>query len=171
MQTCIARNNLRRGDDRKPRSRALKSCSRPFHAKLLALVVSAATATVPSTLSASSCNNPIVVEIKFKSGGHCWQHKGTGTHFFGQFMKGQSISVGAAGSTSYGTRGDLSWTIHDPWQIGIEGPGGFEQFDNGVLYAKLPATGKYVISMGPCAIWGARGTVVVCASDPRLTIE
>ena len=144
---------------------------RPLRGKLLTLAVCAATAIVPSTLSASSCNNPIVVPIKFKSGGHCWQHKGTGTHFFGKFLKGQSISIGAAGGISYDTRGDLSWTTQDPWQINIEGPGGFEQYGDGVLYAKLPATGKYVISMGPCAIWGARGTVVVCASDPRLTIE
>jgi hypothetical protein len=73
---------------------------------------------------------------------------------------------------NYDTRGDLSWTTQDPWQINIEGPSGFQQLElDGVLYAKLPITGKYVISMGPCAIWGARGTVVVCVSDPRLTIE
>ena len=144
---------------------------RPLRAKLLILTVCAATAAIPSKLSASSCNNPIVVPIKFKPGGHCWQHKGTGTHFFGQFLKGQNISIGAAGGTNYDTRGDLSWTSQYPWQINIEAPDGFQQETDGVLYVKLPATGKYVISMGPCAIWGARGTVVVCASDPRLTIE
>ena len=144
----------------------------PFRAKLLILAVCAATAAVPSTLSASSCNNPIVVPIRLKSGAHCWQHKGTGTHFFGQFLKGQNISIGAAGGINYDTHGDLSWTTQDPWQINIEGPSGFQQLElDGVLSAKLPVTGKYVISMGPCAIWGARGTVVVCASDPRLTIE
>jgi hypothetical protein len=129
-------------------------------------------ALTPSQLSASSCNNPIVVPIKFQSGAHCWQHKGSGTHFFGQFLKGQSISIGAAGGTKYMTGGDLSWTHNDPWQIGIEGPSGFQEGElDGVLYAKLPVTGKYVISLGPCAIWGAQGTVVVCASDPRLIIE
>jgi hypothetical protein len=144
-----------------------------FRAELFTLTLCAATATVPSTLSASSCNNPIVVPIKFAHGAHCWEHRGIGTHFFGQFLKGQNISIGAAGGTKYLTGGDLSWTHNDPWQIYIEGPGGFSQptESDGLLYARLPASGKYVISVGPCAIWGARGTVVICASDPRLTIE
>jgi hypothetical protein len=41
---------------------------RPHRAKLLTLAVYAATAIVPSTLSASSCNNPIVVPIKIQIG-------------------------------------------------------------------------------------------------------
>jgi hypothetical protein len=65
---------------------------------------------------------------------------------------------------------------NDPWQLTIEGPGGFTKssdVDNeGVLYVdKLPATGKYVISIGPCADWGEPGTILIHASDPRLTIE
>lgn len=144
----------------------------PFLVRTVAVAVCAAIVAAPYTVSASSCNNSIVVPIQFKNSAQCWQHKGTGTHFYGQFLKGQSISVGAAGGTNYDTRGDLSWTIKDPWQIFVEGPGGFSQLaSDGVLYAKLPANGKYVLSIGPCAVWGSRGTVVVCASDPRLTIE
>ena len=164
--------NPSRRDERHLKRATLERRSGTLRTKLLNLAVFASVATIPSVISASSCNNPIVVPIKFNASWQCWQHKGTGTHFFGQFAKGQNISIGAAGGTSYDTRGDLSWTIQNPWQINIEGPSGFGQLElGGVLYAKLPATGKYVISMGPCAIWGKSGTVVVCASDPRLTIE
>lgn len=154
--------------DQNPPGRNLMS-----RARTTAIAVCAAMAAIPSQLSASSCNHPIVVPTKFKPNAHCWEHRGIGTHFFGQFLKGQTISIGAAGGTKHMTAGDFSWSMNDPWQIYIEGPGGFSRPTefNGVLYAKLPAGGKYVISVGPCAIWGARGTVVVCASDPRLTIE
>jgi hypothetical protein len=146
--------------------------SSPATSRKLAVALFAAALALPSQLFASSCNNPIVVPIQFKGKAQCWEHRGKGTHFFGQFLKGQNISVGAAGGTKYTTDGDLSWTIKDPWQISIEGPGGFSSYElGGVLYAKLPATGKYVVSLGPCAIWGAQGTVVLCASDPRLIIE
>jgi hypothetical protein len=142
------------------------------YTRTIAVAICTALAGVPSTIDASSCNHPIVVEIKMRSNSTCWVHKGTGTHSFGQFLKGQKISVGAASGTSYDTSGDLSWTSRDPWQINIAGPGGFQQYESdGVLYAKLPANGNYVVSLGPCAIWGAPGTVIVCASDPRLTIE
>lgn len=62
----------------------------------------------------------------------------------------------------------------DPWQLTIEGPRGFMKSSDqdGILYVnKLPATGKYVITMGPCADWGEVGTILIHASDPRLTIE
>jgi hypothetical protein len=82
----------------------------------------------------------------------------------------------AISQTNYDTRGDLSWTTikDDPWQIYISGPEGFSQlgdFDNGTLSVKIPVTGKYVIEIGPCAVWGASATVLVHASDPRLTTE
>lgn len=128
-----------------------------------------------STSFASSCNNPIVIPIKFSPGQSKWIHRGVGTHFFGYFKKGQHISIGAASGTKHDTTGDLSWTMNNPWQLSIEGPGGFTKFadtNSGVLYVdKVPASGKYVITMGPCAEWGRPGTVLVYASDPRLIIE
>jgi hypothetical protein len=98
---------------------------RSLRKKSAAVAVYAVMATVPSPLSASSCSDPIVVPIKFQAGANCWQHKGTGTHFFGQFREWQNISIGAAGSANCDMRGDLSGTNNDPWQINIEGPGRF----------------------------------------------
>lgn len=127
---------------------------------------------------ASSCNHEIVVPIKFSPGKTDWMFRGKGTHFFGSFQKGQSLAIGGAGGLNYDVGGDFSWTSEgpDPWQITIEGPGGFTQMTEldspGLLDVdKLPATGKYVITIGPCAAWGTVGTVVVHATDPRLTIE
>jgi hypothetical protein len=140
------------------------------------VVIAAAIALLATPVYGSSCNHEIVVPIKFRGGSYEWVHRGVGTHFFGNFIKGQSISVASAAGTGYDTRGDLSWTRtkDDPWQVYISGPGGFSQlgdFDNGTLFVKIPATGKYVIQIGPCAVWGAPGTVLVHASDPRLTTE
>jgi hypothetical protein len=61
---------------------------------------------------------------------------------FGQFLKGQNISI-AAGGSNYDMRDDLTWTNNDPWQLNIEGPGCFQQLElDGVLYAKLLASGN-----------------------------
>ena len=128
---------------------------------------------LPLPSLASSCNNRIIVPIKFGLHATRWVHKGRGTHFFGVFAGGQNIAVAAAGGTKHDTRGDLSWSGRDPWQIFVEGPGGFTHSDdgNGAIRFRTPATGKYVISLGPCAIWGDQGTILVSASDPRSTVE
>jgi hypothetical protein len=145
-----------------------------FRPELPALFVALAFST-PSI--ASSCNHEIVVPIKFPPGKLEWAFRGKGTHFFGFFQKGQSLNIAGAGG-SHDVSGDFSWASSstDPWQITIEGPNGFIQVPGveteGVLYVeKLPATGKYVISIGPCADWGESGTLVIHASDPRLTID
>jgi hypothetical protein len=133
---------------------------------------------LPSSALASACNHEIVVPIKFSPGKWEWIFRGVGTHFFGNFQKGQSLVVAAAGGTNYDTSGDLSWAAlsKDPWQLYIEGPAGFSassDFDNqgSLRIDKLPATGKYVITIGPCADWGEPGTMLIHASDPRLTID
>jgi hypothetical protein len=145
-----------------------------FGLKLPALFVALAFST-PSI--ASSCNHEIVVPIKFPPGKLEWAFRGRGTHFFGFFQKGQSLNIAGAGGI-HDFSGDFSWASSstDPWQITIEGPNGFIQVTDveteGVLYVeKLPATGKYVISIGPCADWGESGTLIIHASDPRLTID
>jgi hypothetical protein len=129
----------------------------------------------PLPAIASSCNHEIVVPIRFPAGKTEWVYRGAGTHYFGTFQKGQGLSIAAAGGTNYDTSGDLSWAArsNDPWQLTIEGPGGFTSFSqDGTLYVdRLPATGKYIISIGPCADWGEPGTMLIHASDPRLTIE
>jgi hypothetical protein len=142
-------------------------------ASRLAVLTVALAFSTPSL--ASSCNHEIVVPIKFPLGNLVWVFRGKGTHFFGSFEKGQSLSIAAAGG-NHDVRGDLSWASSDPWQITIEGPNGFTQSNDidaeGVLYVdKLPAAGKYVISIGPCAAWGKFGTLSIHASDPRLTID
>jgi hypothetical protein len=135
----------------------------------------AAACLIPGLAFGSSCNHEIVVPIKFAVGKTEWVHRGVGTHYVGYFQKGQSLSIAGAGGTSYDTRGDLSWAASsdEPWQLSIQGPNGFFQMsdDSGVLYVDpLPSTGKYVITIGPCASWGSAGTLVIHASDPRLTI-
>jgi hypothetical protein len=127
---------------------------------------------------ASGCNHEIVVPIRFPPGKLDWIHRGKGTHYFGNFRRGQSLSIAGAGGTNHDVGGDLSWASRssDPWQLTIEGPGGFTMSSDvnneGVLYVdKLPSTGKYVISIGPCADWGEPGTILIHASDPRLTLD
>lgn len=148
----------------------------------LGFVLAVLTYLAPAPAMASACNHEIVVPIKFPPGKTEWVHRGVGTHFYGNFHKGQSLAIAAAGGTSHDTSGDLSWTVlsKDPWSLTIEGPGAFSKssdFDvngkpGGTLYVdKLPATGKYVISIGPCADWGMRGTIQIRASDPRLIVE
>ena len=139
----------------------------------LALLASLVTATQSL---ASACNHEIDVAIKFRPGAVEWTHRGPGTHFVGYFATGQGIVVAGAGGVNHDTRGDLSWAASsgDPWQFFIEGPNGFTAvtpYDKlGVLQVDaLPATGKYVISIGPCADWGEPGTLLIRTSDPRRT--
>jgi hypothetical protein len=121
---------------------------------------------------ASACKQEIFVPIRFPPGSATWVHRGRGTHYFGFFKKDQSLSIAGAGGTNYDTSGDLSWAAHsdDPWQLTLEGPNGFlvsSSYDGTPLHVdKLPVTGKYVISMGPCVDWGEPGTLVVRASGP-----
>ena len=136
----------------------------------MALLTLALTAT---DASASACNHEIVVPVKFRPGAVEWTHRGPATHFVGYFAKGQGLSVAGAGGVNYDTRGDYSWASSsaDPWQLFLEGPSGFTKvtsFDHeGVLQVDaLPATGKYVISIGPCADWGEPGTLVIRTSNP-----
>jgi hypothetical protein len=134
---------------------------------LAILSLALAGALAPGAALASACNQEIVVQIAFARGATQWVHRGPGTSFVGYFKKGQSLTIAAAGGTQYAATSDLSWAKNsqDPWQLSLFGPGGFSQssdFDSDVLVvAKLPATGKYTLSISPCAAWGEPGTVMI----------
>jgi hypothetical protein len=83
----------------------------PLPASAVALMVLFA-----SPANASSCNQPIIVPIKFKSGTVSWHHEGLGTDFVGQFSKGQVISITAAGLMVA-----KGYTV-EPWMLSIQGP-------------------------------------------------
>jgi hypothetical protein len=119
----------------------------------------------------STCDHEIVVPIKFQPGKDYWFHKGAGTTFSGTFQKGQSVIIEAAGGTQYPMDGLLHWiaATSDPWNLRVEGPGGFTT--NSALHAngeptgevlfKIPRTGRYVATVGPCVAGKTSGTVFV----------
>jgi hypothetical protein len=130
-----------------------------------------ASALAPRAAAASACMHETVVQIAFARGATQWVHRGPGTTYVGYFKKGQSLTVAAAGGTSYTATSDLSWAKNsqDPWQLTLLGPGGFHQnsdlSDQGPLVVdKLPATGKYSVYIYPCADWGEPGTVMITTS-------
>jgi hypothetical protein len=130
---------------------------------LLALAVVLSPATMSGRTEATGCNVPIVVHMRFSPGQACWLHLGPATEIVGELAGGQDISIGAAGGEHPVAEADLVWAAHDPWQIILRGPGGSERFTaNGVMRARLEASGGYSISLGPCAEWGTPGTVLVC---------
>lgn len=124
----------------------------------------------PSTARATACNQQIVVQIAFARGATQWVHRGPGTTYVGSFKQGQSLIIAAAGGTGYAATSDLAWakTSQDPWEINITGPGGFNQnSDFGsepFVVNKLPATGKYTLTIFPCADWGEPGTMMIISS-------
>jgi hypothetical protein len=117
---------------------------------------------------ASACNEEINVPIAFARGATQWVHRGPGTTYVGSFKKGQSLIIAGAGGTNYPATSDLRWMTasQDPWQLTLEGPGGFNaNSDNGPLVVRgLPATGKYSLTIYPCADWGEPGTVMIESS-------
>ena|SRR3984957_7265637 len=126
-------------------------------------VMIAAVCVAPSTPRASGCTQDIVVPIQFTAGSTCWKHNGPGTTFNGQFGAHQHITASAIGEID-NSDGKRNWVTTGPWQLSVTGPGGFSASDdgNGHLAATLPASGKYSFSIGPCAVWGAPGTVEIC---------
>jgi hypothetical protein len=138
------------------------------HPSILALALAAVLA--PGAAFASACNEEIVVPIAFARGATQWVHRGPGTTYVGSFKQGQSLVIAGAGGTNYAATSDLSWAKNsqDPWQLTVEGPGGFNQSsDMGsepLVIDRLPATGRYSITIYPCADWGEPGTVMITTS-------
>jgi hypothetical protein len=127
-------------------------------------------AMAPGAALATACNEKIVVQIAFARGATQWVHRGPGTTYIGYFKKGQNLTIAAAGGTDYTATSDLSWAKNsqDPWEISLEGPGGFSQeSDFGsepFVVNSLPATGKYTLTIFPCADWGEPGTMMILSS-------
>jgi hypothetical protein len=121
----------------------------------------------PSAALASGCDHDILVQIAFARGATQWVHRGAGTTYVGYFKKGQSLTIAGAGGTNYAATSDLSWarSSQDPWQFTLLGPGGFGQTSDldgaPLVVGPLPATGKYTLSLTPCAAWGESGTVMI----------
>lgn len=129
-----------------------------------------ASALAPGAALATACNQKIVVQIAFARGATQWVHRGPGTTYIGYFQKGQSLTIAAAGGTGYPATSDLSWAKNsqDPWEINLAGPGGFNlNSDFGsepVVVNRLPVSGKYTLTIFPCADWGEPGTMMIISS-------
>jgi hypothetical protein len=132
--------------------------------RYLPLLAAIACLLAPSALRASACNQEIVVPIRFQAGAMCWRHVGVGTTFNGQFGAGQHVTASAIGQM-YNSDGVRSWVTTGPWQLYVSGPSGFSASDNGngQLDIVVPQAGRYSFSIGPCAVWGAPGTIEICA--------
>jgi hypothetical protein len=131
----------------------------PFRLSTAAL----ACCLLPSAASATGCVKEILVPIRFPAGATCWRHVGIGTTFEGQFRANQQVTATAVGQT-YNSDGKRVWVTTGPWQLSVSGPGGFfASTDSGRLNTVLPRTGEYSFSIGPCAVWGNKGDVAICA--------
>ncbi len=141
---------------------------RPTLSNLLSLALAGALAPPPAV--ASACLHETVVPIAFARGATQWVHRGPGTTYVGYFKKGQSLTAAAAGGTNYPVTSDLSSAKNsqDSWRLTLEGPGGFnlnaDLSQTTLVVDKLPATGKYSLTMYPCSDWGEPGTVMITTS-------
>jgi len=124
------------------------------------LAATAMCCLVPVAVHASSCRRQIIVPIHFKQGALCWQHDGTGTTFTGHFLAGQHVTATAGESENGGNPANT-----ERWQLIVSGPNDFtaKTDDAGQLDAVLPASGEYRFVTLPCAIWGGKGMVKICA--------
>jgi hypothetical protein len=97
------------------------------------------------------------VSIKLSSGAGCWTYKGQPglKAFVGEFHAGQRVFANAADDN------------FDPWDVSVEGPGGFVEVPNVfqgeiALEFVIPQSGQYSFSVGPNAIRGNHGHIVIC---------
>ena len=142
-----------------------------MRSRIIAVVsLALAGALAPRAALATACNQEIVVQIAFARGATQWVHRGPGTTYVGYFQKGQSLTIAAAGGTGYAVTSDLAWakSSQDPWEISLAGPDGFNQssdFGSELFVVnQLPATGKYTLTIFPCADWGEPGTMMIISS-------
>jgi hypothetical protein len=135
----------------------------PFSARLSLAVMTVIGCVAPAIVHASGCRQDIAVPIHFRRGAVCWRHSGVGTTFNGEFGAHQHITASAIGET-VNSDGKRTWTTTGPWQLYVTGPGGFSLSAlNGQVNTVLPSSGTYSFSIGPCAVWGNKGTVEICA--------
>ena len=122
---------------------------------------------LPSSTLAKSCSHDVAAPIRLTAGQVCWTYRGPATSFVGRFSSGEAISAEMTGeATDYDPRSGRAATVSRPRDPNVEGPGGFffgVPDAPGVLNFVAPATGTYRFSFSPCAMWGAPGSVKVCA--------
>ncbi len=122
----------------------------------------------PSALAlASGCDRVTVARIRMPAGHKCWSYHGAATSFVGDFSHGQTLSAEMKGEAAeMDPRSGLATTVWRPRDPNVEGPGGSffgEAQAPGALTFVAPANGTYRFSFSPCAMWGAQGTVKICA--------
>jgi hypothetical protein len=146
------------------RRQLARRAARPGALRCAALACSLA---VPVSASASSCSKDVVAQIRMAAGQVCWSYRGAATTFVGRFSVGKTISAQMIGEASdYDPRSGSVATVSRPRDPNVEGPGGFFFADAqapGLLTFIAPANGSYRFSFSPCAMWGAEGTVRICA--------
>jgi hypothetical protein len=122
-------------------------------------IAAAILCVIVGSAHASSCRRNIIVQIRIPKGASCWQHVGVGTTFKGRFLAGQKVTA-----TAVGNEGDPA-SDDNRWGLDLTGPNGFSTSsgDRGTLNVTLRESGEYSFSTFPCAIWGGKGIVKICA--------
>ena len=122
---------------------------------------------IPGVAWSSACNEEVVVEIHMAEGDLCWDYRGNATTFVGKFAGGQNVEVRMSGESAQFdpvTKKDIvTWEVRSP---SVEGPDKFfadAQGDSDSLTFRTPASGIYRFGFSPCAMWGGKGEVHICA--------
>ena len=124
-------------------------------------------AMVPLLAHGSACNDVIVARIKMTAGSTCWAYHGDATSFVGAFGAGQRVLARMRGLASeYDPKTGGTKTYMANRSPDVSGPGGFytgADIDVPTLSFVAPRAGVYRFSFSPCAMWGAPGSVEICA--------
>jgi hypothetical protein len=140
---------------------------RPIQTSIALAAAVVLTSALSTSARATSCSREVAAQIRFPSGKACWTYRGPATLFVGKFSSGQTISAQMTGeATDYDPRSGDTTNVSRPRDPNVEGPGGYffaVPDAPGVMTFVAPATGTYRFSFSPCAMWGARGAVKICA--------
>jgi hypothetical protein len=105
---------------------------------------------------------PHDVGIVFQAGQRCWKYSGTAHAFRGWFDAGQQLVVTSTGEFHFGdSRGD--WVTTDTREVTVMPLRSADEVvadRAGVRH--IPKAGSYSIAVGPHAIQGYPGVVIVC---------
>lgn len=101
--------------------------------------------------------------ITFPPGKACYRFDGVGTEFRGDFGAGQKLQVTATGIADHDD-GAHKWQTTESRLIFISSTKPrapeLDRSDEGEV--TIPTAGRYLISLGPTAISGNPGTLIVC---------
>lgn len=109
---------------------------------------------------ASSCRIPIYVSMRIPQGSICWHHEGLGNNFHGRLIAGQHVTAKARELIDPKSGGAAN---AEAWGLAVSGPHDFIKSSDVELDFVVPETGEYNFATSPCAIWGGKGTVDICA--------